>query len=984
MSDTPFGAVPPGADFLAQQSAAYQSDEQARSLAADEAAAAVPAPVDVDPYEPYREHEFQVWKGDKPYTASLDQMLQMRGGKDPDGHPFDDYKLSVVAPDGARRGIALSQVDQALADGFKLENAQQSRVSQAVEENNGIKGTVRAAVLGASDELAFGVPQVIFDRTSTPETRAQQEAILNEHEFAHYAGKAAGFLGSIFTGGAELKGARSLFGYVDAGGRAAQGALAKVLGSRVAQITGEKGTEYVGKTLASKILLGAGKLGTESAIMAAPQAVTEAALGDPDDAAETLVYAFGAGAALGAGGAGAKALLGRVFRGVGSGAQAARDADAVASVDAEMSPEAAKAAWDEKFAKAQAESGGATKAVDAVGESYARQFKSMPEKQQEALAYALKNNVTKGIERNDLLNDVSTELKNTLDVALRADEDITPRIAFGEGKAEQMAKLVPADKAEAQLSRVVQMHREVEATAKFLDGLSDKGGSAATVKKLQQSLESFNQKWEHSASTTYDYETARDAYMYADKLKREVGKASGMGKSPMMRTDAEKEAFDLYHKLIPYLEDEAVWGAAGKAQREVNAATSKKLGLANRFASGFLADDESQAGNRFREFDAGKIKSYLKQILDVESKGSEKGLHNWFDGVRNQIEAVEGNYAVGSGDKEAFKAALSSIDKAERDLAAARRDAGHIRTYESMLQHERDAGTANFLGLGAISDIAFKPATTIGRMQHVRDVAHRLEKSGILVTEQAQRKACDKLDEVPNVLQRMASGTKRVDGEKLTGRAIASLIGEHTSTAKREDQYRALQGKLAAAQANPQATTERIANQAHLLNTYGAPNVGQAYVVKQQQILAYLAREMPRAPQRQAFGPKHDETPSSRDIIEYERKVEAAHDPIGCVSRHLEDGTLTRTHVRAIEENYPGTLRKIRQRILDAAGQPSAPQLSAVQRSRLAVLMGESAARPQDKARYQAPYTQPVKSDPSRAGVDMPDPQTDTQRISTK
>lgn len=984
LPESPFGAAPSADDFYAQNVQAYEQQaprtDAASEALADEVAspalppialpAGAPAGAGIPTVGEQSDGRVYVYDGDKPYAMTPEQLAAR---KEELGH----FIVPTVSPDGDRRGVAVRDLDRAVAQGYKVEGKQETDIQRILSDNKGLKGDALALAHGYSNQIFQALPDIVGKHTEDPYERAWRERLLSEHEFADNVGSAAGLAASIFVGGPIFKGAAL------AGGAAEQG-LARVLTARAAAA----GLEGAAPTIGAKIARSAVRLGAESAVLAAPAAVTEAALGDPKEAAESLAIALGAGAVLGSFGAGARALVERVFGdipGLGFGkatAASKAEADAVGTTAGDL------ASFDEKLAasgpkgaaEVEAARGAGTKAVDATGEAFINAQKSLGQDEKNALTRVLKSDAGNLGKQEEILDDAARAWKKVGDVAMHVDDEVLPKIAFGEGKAKQMAALVDPSKWEAASSVVNQTYKRVEEVVTELEGLSDKGGSAGAVKRMRTALDAFEQKalWARKSGQP-DAEIVRDSYMYLDKLKRDIGKSAAMGSHEGMRNFTEKAAFDLYHEILPALESEAAWGPAGVAQREVNQATTAKLGMSQKFKQSFITDFEKRGGNAINEFEAGDIKSYLRNVLGAENDSKEKALRGWVTGLRDQMSAVEKHYTLSAAEKTEFATAREALSKFETGIQEAKDQAKSIALIKRMQEDERGKAIGGIAGLAI--DFFTRPMTVIERANQARQFTQRAEKAGILITEQAQKKTGGQLDGIGKTILALGAGAA---AEKIAARGSAAIGIEGASQLSRQDHFKALSKQLADAQADAAGTDKRVSGIAAGIAQGGAPNVAAALASKQKQVLDYLAREMPRGPAPVPFGPRKDYLPTERELHAYERKREAAYDPVGTIERNLARGTLTRDHIETVRELYPAILGRIAERVARAAAAPNAPVLSRTQRARLALLFGSPMAKPADAARYQAPYAAgPPQGQPSGAGLDkMPSPQTETQRIS--
>ncbi len=321
-----FGELPSG-QALVQQAEARFAARRAAGTDADMAEALPPAapatpPVPEIPDEalaPYRQRGVSVdvfGPDGKTLGArgSLDDLLRAAqvGG-------YADHVISAIDAEGQRVGIKVADLPQALAAGIKPETSQQGEMRRFVADHKGIGGAVGVGLMNFANEALLGVPDAI-SRNVDPEGHARIEALRREHELAGTVGSVGGFLGGLLLpGGAIGRGVEV------AGGLAARGAekvFARAIESRLAQVGVEGAGRAVAEPLAKQALKSAAKTGVEGLAFVAPEQLTEAALGDPDHAAESMLWATGAGAALGAISPVAKGLFRRASQSVFSAPKA--------------------------------------------------------------------------------------------------------------------------------------------------------------------------------------------------------------------------------------------------------------------------------------------------------------------------------------------------------------------------------------------------------------------------------------------------------------------------------------------------------------------------------------------------------------------------------------------------------------------------------------------------------------------------------------
>lgn len=199
-------------------------------------------------------------------------------------------KVYVTNPYGEKKYIPAEDAEAALTQGYTIHGKNVEIADEFVRDNDNLKGAAKVFLGQAADEALLGIPELVYDKTKTPLEVAKKEALKNHFSAANAAGGILGFLGGAALGSPAFKAA-------SAAGEATTKAVAKGLAARAAGEVPESAIKQMAKTVTAK---GAG-FGVEGALLSAPYAFTEAVLGDPDDAAETLMYGVGVGSLFGAG-----------------------------------------------------------------------------------------------------------------------------------------------------------------------------------------------------------------------------------------------------------------------------------------------------------------------------------------------------------------------------------------------------------------------------------------------------------------------------------------------------------------------------------------------------------------------------------------------------------------------------------------------------------------------------------------------------------
>jgi hypothetical protein len=185
--------------------------------------------------------------------------------------------FNISNESGQGGSVAGIDLPKYLQQNYQIETPKQSRINAYLEENKDLAGDIDVGAKKAISELALGIPELVFEHTSTQEEKEQWEAYKNQHEAAAWIGGGLGVAGSMVAGGPLFKGAAKA-------GMLAKGA---VLGEHVAP--------GLVRSVAAHAIGGA----AEGAVISSPRALTEAVLGDPGKAAEDLLLGAGLGFGLG-------------------------------------------------------------------------------------------------------------------------------------------------------------------------------------------------------------------------------------------------------------------------------------------------------------------------------------------------------------------------------------------------------------------------------------------------------------------------------------------------------------------------------------------------------------------------------------------------------------------------------------------------------------------------------------------------------------
>lgn len=210
--------------------------------------------------------------------------------------------ITMIDPEGKEYELPASSYKRAIETGWRVQTPKETALANRVRDQ--VEGTSGAEVFGKNlaNEALLGVPDLYKDLTASPDERSFQQKVrekeLEAHPIAGYAGKILGFAAPLAIPGVGEVGEAARLG-IEGGtkvaSRAAAAAIEKEglsLGTKAFQAGAEA-------SLARKVAASSAKYATEGAIYSTPQAAVQATYGDPEKAAETMLWGIGLGGVLG-------------------------------------------------------------------------------------------------------------------------------------------------------------------------------------------------------------------------------------------------------------------------------------------------------------------------------------------------------------------------------------------------------------------------------------------------------------------------------------------------------------------------------------------------------------------------------------------------------------------------------------------------------------------------------------------------------------
>lgn len=202
-----------------------------------------------------------------------------------------DKEINLIGPDNGSYRLPGHQIKDALEAGYRLEAPNETAKREFIKDYKGLKGDAVVAVGQFADEFLGGIPEAIYDATAQKDDFDRKEALKADHQIANDLAGVGGFATSLLWGG-PLKGVAKVG--ETAGAKAAE-SMATALAKRgISKDSAKLGAQILANTAETTA-----QLGVEGLVQAAPMAITETALGDPEAGAETLMMGGGLGAGLG-------------------------------------------------------------------------------------------------------------------------------------------------------------------------------------------------------------------------------------------------------------------------------------------------------------------------------------------------------------------------------------------------------------------------------------------------------------------------------------------------------------------------------------------------------------------------------------------------------------------------------------------------------------------------------------------------------------
>ena len=836
----------------------------------------------------------------------------------------DGGSVALAGKSGKLYSFSPEQVASALATGgYRMLSPEEELKHRVASEERakGVAGSLQAGAESGLNQLLLGVPEAIREGEETPDQAREREARERYHSTARLFGGAAGVGASLLFGGELFKGAEL------AGEAVSRGVLPAAEAADAALHT----------RLASKAV----DLGVQGAALASPVAAVQAFQGNPNKAAETLLWGIGAGAVLGGiGELGSSAATAAVEK--------ARDVLSRDTVRAGMNQ------WANN------------RILKAVGAERSQLSKLGKDRINELADFVHDEGLIKpGMGRQDIGDLIEAAHdkygKDIADAFTRLDEHVqqgTPESDIGYGYRST------TERREVPLS-------DISAPEPWSD---EKLAALRKQAKAGEAFEPVRLAYNDSG------ELVPTDGIHRITVSRELGRSS---------ITADVTRHELAGALHPGEMGSAIKGAldSPELRMPMNADQAHALDLvidsANHIPTSRVNGREVISFDDAQKFVSSLRRKWSTSITKSLNEGGARGIETVtpldqmkaaaYQSARNALHVAAKRTAEAAGEPEIARAMMLAKEKYSK-LAQLEKFAGTLDRVQAgnrmmgitdFLSMGHGPGSAAGMALGAGLGSLFGPAgamagSAIGKVggipldllaKHWMEdkglvtmgaIAKRAAKDGpavfsSVVTTEAAKRLEASMETVRDTVKRMAQ-----EGIQATGARrfehMAPLLGGDTSGLSHEQQFARLGSRLAQLGSNPVALASAAQN---LSLPFGSssPAIQQAYAAKIQQAIQYLSDSMPRpgAPPP-PFAPQ-DWSPSPKERLAFHDRAEIIVNPMRALE-HMERGTLSSDHIHALSSVYPEVYASMRQAILSVAAEHPDLKLPLRERQSMAQFLG--------------------------------------------
>ena len=903
--------------------------------------------------------------------------------------------INVIGPNGDSYAAPSEQVKDALENGYRLEAPNEISKREFRQKYKGLKGDVIVGLGQFADEFFGGLPEVAFDALAKKDDFDQKETLKEDHEVANTLGGVLGFGASAFYGGPLAK----LFGVGEKLGAETGKAVAKSLAARgLSKESAGLGAQIIAKTAENTA-----KMGVEGLVGAAPLAITETALGDPEAGAETLLMGGGLGLGLGIVSGPTSVIFSKANKAAKESVEKMfgkfenQAPDALNTGTGTLAGDLEALGADESIFKKAFEDGLKLKenAESIKEKTYKIGAKQVMEGQlvadkvwQDLDSTMTKSGTLVGIKRARGYQDIYDAARNQIKRIFNTSDEQLSKVSVGEQakvKIIQSAKeaidkegaifnalrmdysQIPLDKKAMQsvIANVQKIANEsldqesVNVAKQFIRQYKE--GRIDTLDKLFERRTQFRDMWSPTASNRYK-KTLQDLIETLNTQEENTIDRAIKRRIEAARGVPGQAAFEEASRLQGLYDD---MQAAKGRWREL-AETLKESGEALGMSS---VKNPADFVRKVSDMSAEELTKKLLPKNDIASlRILKKNFPEQFDSVvelekAKMLEKMTKDKTINPVSfateyrkmlrerPEFLKILFNDTDNEMLDAVR--------EVMESIPENVNPSGTAKTLsymemlkGLGP-TEILSTLGSNVGDYVAQKGLQKFVNVDDLANTQKAMGEVNKKLNKVPAIIRGLQVAGQV--GEKMSSvssiYAIGHLLGD--TSKERREAFEQIKAKIEAASVSPQNIQDHMIKETEGYSA-SAPKITNEYITKTASAINYLNQNLPKPMQQQSPFFNRKWKPSDMDLAKFERKLAVTMDPFVVIDA-LQDGSLTKDHMEAMMVNYPVLTQALRSRVLDEITKAPA-NLPYQARLKVSLLMGydiDGTTAPKTIANYQ-------------------------------
>lgn len=800
--------------------------------------------------------------------------------------------VTLLDPDGNQVVGPASGMQNALSAGYKLASPENiATIADQQKYGTGALNVAKAFGAGALRGATLNLSDPILTHLglASPQTLAGLEQY---NPSASLVGQMAGTGAALLVPGEDALTAADLINPVKA--------VAK-LGAKIGEGVGGLLPE-AGAGLGSRILAGTGQVGAkglgsaiEGGFYGLGNTATEAALGDPDQAAEHLLANVGYGALLG-GGLGSTVEAGRL----------------VVPKSLELAQGALSKAWRTVWGDAK-EAGKAPAFYDLGNAPAGIVPPPIPEDEipgkagiipslmakvnarltgapEDATLDAFSGRAATGeilspAERASFQKDLGDAIQETYNKTERALSDAVSKVRPQE--VETLLSGAEPAPAQAEFQRLQTTFDHTIAEMKNRPAIYP-AHFAANLEQIQEEM----------LDHVHQDATAADYFRAINEAKQAVDSKLPWGADPSGATKAAVALTkDLRSGLRNSLEDANVWGEAGARQAAFNnsyAAFKNVTGKKSPFRTLFMKQTNTPSGNTAWKVNQNKLNQFMNTINDPRGAERADALRDLFKASHDAIGEIDNTYK--NAPFESFdKAAHESLIQKNIDIA------GRAQRIVAQQPNMGYGGLGNLVTMGMAAHFGgpFAAALTMGKALSKGSLNPEVVTAKLANIERAMQKTSKVITDGTKVIINGGSGM----AQKLKGPVVQALLG-----------HKELTEELHSLHTNPEHLIDHMTAQTDPVHD-AAPNIAQSLNVAAMRATNFLASKAPVTTAPGFFA--EPEEASNAEIGTFNLYRQIVDNPLSILGQ-IQDGTLTSQGMEAIQTVYPKIYSDMQTSLLDA------------------------------------------------------------------